>query len=256
MVDRNPVVSPENAETTAIAAERLSHAFEDHRRLADLRRLLAGRGAHLVGGAVRDIVRGVEPLELDLAIEGDAIALALALDPKARTYKRYGTATVILDGHRIDLASTRTETYAHDGALPLVSAATIDEDLARRDFTINAMAFSLDEEGRLRDPRRGLADLDTRLLRVLHGRSMRDDPTRALRAARYSARLGFVPEPGTLQQIRLAPLDVVSEQRVEAELRRAAGEPDPGAVFGLLVSWGLAEPVLERAREWLAAGRG
>ena len=128
---------------------------------------------------------------------------------------------------KIDIAQTRTESYPAPGALPEVRPASIADDLARRDFTVNAMAFPLSEDRQLLDPHGGLDDLRAGLLRVLHDGSFIDDPTRALRAARYAARFGFEPEPQTARLLRGADLSTVSEDRIDNELRRIAAEDDP-----------------------------
>ena len=155
------------------------------------------------------------------------------------THERFGTAAVQLDGLEVDLASARAESYPHPGALPEVRPATLVDDLARRDFTINAMAIPLAGEPELIDPHGGLADLERGVLRVLHDGSFVDDPTRALRAARYTARFGFEVEAETERLARAADLGTVSENRVEAELRKLAAEVEPRAGFELLDSWGL-----------------
>ena len=131
-------------------------------------------------------------------------------------------------GRTVDVARARAESYPYPGALPEVRPAGIDEDLSRRDFSVNAMAVALSAPGELIDPHGGQEDLRRGLLRALHERSLADDPTRALRAARYAARLGLEPEPGTLDQIRAADLNSVSADRIEAERRRLAAEPEPG----------------------------
>lgn len=237
MVDRTPAVNHRNQIDTA---ERLSLAFAESRRLMRLREQLQGRQAHLVGGAVRDVLLGLEPRELDVAVEGDAIALALDLDPEATVHERFGTASITLDDGPVDLAMARTEIYARGGALPEVSPASIDDDLSRRDFTVNAIAVALDDLT-MRDPHRGISDLEAGVLRVLHDRSLRDDPTRALRAARYCSRLALEPDPPTLSQLQTAPLGEISSARVEAELRRAGAEPDPVAALLMLHGWNRAE---------------
>ena len=204
-----------------------------------LRDAVAGAGAHIVGGAVRDLLLGRERVDVDVVVEGDAIALARRIDPEATVHERFGTASVSLDGLTVDLASARSESYARPGALPDVRPGTLAEDLARRDFTINAMAVELSGEGGLLDPHDGAGDLAARVLRVLHDGSFADDPTRALRAARYAARLGLALDPGTEKLLRGADLRTVSAQRVEAELRRIAAEADPARAIGLAAGWGL-----------------
>ena len=127
--------------------------------------------------------------------------------------------------------------------------ASLRDDLARRDFSVNAMAVPLDGPAELIDPHGGLADLGARVLRVLHTRSFTDDPTRALRAARYAARLGFTLEPETEGLLRGTDLATVSRERVEAELRRLAAEAEPVEALRLLVEWGVvdADPDLAAA---------
>jgi tRNA nucleotidyltransferase (CCA-adding enzyme) len=195
--------------------------------------------AYLVGGAVRDLLLGLEGGDLDVAIEGDADALA---DLPGFELEREGlflTGRLHTDDVRVDVAQARAEAYPRPGALPEVRPATISEDLARRDFTINAMAFPLAADGELLDPHGGLEDLRSELLRVLHPRSFVDDPTRALRAARYAARFGLELEPDTDRLLRLSDLSVVSDDRVQNELRRAAAEPDPALVVQLILDWGV-----------------
>lgn len=202
----------------------------------------AGEPVYVVGGAVRDLLLGRERADLDLVVEGDAAALAARLGGAAIEHGRFGTAKVGVDGHEIDIASARSEAYAHPGALPEVTVpATIEEDLGRRDFTINAMAIPLFGEERLIDPCGGEADLRAGLLRVLHAKSFADDPTRAIRAARYAARFGFEPEPETGRLLRAADLETVSAERREAELLRLAGEASAPEAYRLLGEWGLAD---------------
>jgi tRNA nucleotidyltransferase (CCA-adding enzyme) len=206
-----------------------------------LREAAAGTKPHLVGGAVRDLLRGDERADVDVVVEGDAIEVARRLSDDPVLHERFGTATVSLDGLTVDLAGARAEAYPAPGALPEVRPGDLADDLARRDFTVNAMAVPLDGPAVLVDPHGGAGDLEAGLLRVLHSGSFADDPTRALRAARYGARLGLTPEPETERLLRAADLTTVSEQRVEAELRRIAAEPDPAAVVSLARGWGLLD---------------
>jgi tRNA nucleotidyltransferase (CCA-adding enzyme) len=225
--------------------------------IAEVRAALAGEPAYLVGGALRDVLRGLSgaDVDVDVAVEGDAIALARRAGTLVRAHERFGTATVEVAGARIDLAMTRRERYPEPGALPEVEPADIAADLARRDFTVNAMAFPLTGERRLLDPYGGARDLSAGVLRVLHPGSLRDDPTRALRAARYAARLGAGLEPETERLVRAADLSAVSADRVEAELRLIAAEERAIAALELLADWGLAgieRGGPERARAALA----
>ncbi|MGZ5314993.1 MAG: hypothetical protein ACXW0S_03920 [Solirubrobacterales bacterium] len=209
--------------------------------IAELRAAAAGRRPHLVGGAVRDLLRGEARTDLDVVVEGEIGSIAEALGGELVEHERFDTANVVLGELDVDIARARTETYARPGALPAVAPATIAEDLARRDFTVNAMAVPLEGEAELLDPHGGLADLRAGLLHVLHPGSFADDPTRALRAARYSARLGFSLEPETERQLRAADLATVSEDRIIGELGRIAVEERPSAALALIADWGLLD---------------
>jgi tRNA nucleotidyltransferase (CCA-adding enzyme) len=156
-------------------------------------------------------------------------------------HPRFATAKAVVGGVGVDLAAARAESYERPGALPEVRPAQIGADLARRDFTVNAMALSLGDERRLIDPHGGLDDLAAGRLRVLHEASFRDDPTRALRAARYAARFGFQPEPETLRLLVATDLDTVSADRQRAELLRICAEPAAPQALRLLDEWGVLE---------------
>jgi tRNA nucleotidyltransferase (CCA-adding enzyme) len=204
-----------------------------------LRDAAEGAPLYLVGGALRDLLLGRPRDDLDVVVEGDAVALARRLGGDAIEHERFWTAKARLGEVEIDLASARAESYPAPGALPEVRPAGLREDLARRDFTINAMALALQGEPELIDPHSGRADLEAGLLRVLHDRSFVDDPTRALRAARYAARFGFELEDRTAKQLRAADLGTVSEDRRAAELLRLASEPQAPRGLELAAEWGL-----------------
>lgn len=213
-----------------------------HPELDAVREAASDELVYLVGGAVRDLLLGRERADVDLVIVGDAAALATRLGADPVEHERFATAKVELDGHEVDVATARTETYSEPGALPEVAPASeIEADLGRRDFTINAMALPLSGEPRLIDPHGGRADLEAGLLRVLHPGSFLDDPTRALRAARYAARFGFALEPETEALVRATDLATVSADRRRTELLRLAAEPEAARGFGLLAEWGLVE---------------
>ncbi len=202
--------------------------------------LAADPPVYLVGGAVRDLLLGRAPRELDLCADADAAQLAIRLGGRARTHERFGTCTVELDGARYDIARTRSEAYARPGALPTVAPAGLDTDLKRRDFTVNALALALSggARGELYAVPSAAGDLAARILRVLHDGSFRDDPTRLLRLVRYAARLGFAPEHHTARLAADAvadrALETVSATRIGNELRLLAREPDPvRALLGL-----------------------
>lgn len=196
---------------------------------------------YLVGGAVRDLMLSRPRADVDLVVVGDAATLAAKLGEPLE-HERFATAKVELDGHEVDIATARSETYPHPGALPEVEPATdIGTDLARRDFTVNAMALPLLGVPELIDPYGGRADLEAGLLRVLHKHSFADDPTRGIRAARYAARFGFELEPETATLIRETDLATLSADRRRTELLRLAAEPEAPRGFRLLAEWGLIE---------------
>jgi tRNA nucleotidyltransferase (CCA-adding enzyme) len=194
-----------------------------------LRAFAPDEGVHLVGGAVRDLMLEREPRELDLVVEGDVDAAAARLEGEVKAHDRFGTARVRVGGCAFDLVRARAEVYAQPGALPDVRPGSLDEDLHRRDVTINAMALDLD--GELRAVPGALEDLHAGVLRVLHDRSFVDDPTRVWRVARYAARLGFTVEDHTRALAARADPTTVSGDRLGAELRLALREPDPPAAF-------------------------
>jgi tRNA nucleotidyltransferase (CCA-adding enzyme) len=207
-----------------------------------LREAAQGTPLYVVGGSVRDLMLGRRPLGLDVAVDGDAAELAGRLGGDVLEHEPFLTAVTTLDGIPLDLASTRTESYPQPGALPEVRPASLEEDLPRRDFTVNAMAWPLQGEPELIDPFSGRADLEAGLLRVLHDASFVDDPTRALRAARYAARLGLELEPRTAELIREADLGTVSADRRAAELLLIAAEPQAARGLQLAAEWGLVRP--------------
>lgn len=245
----------------AVRIDNLDEALrEEHPELDAVRDAAGSNPVFLVGGAVRDLLLGRKRTDVDLVVIGDAASLASGLGAEAVEHERFATAKAHLDGHEVDIASAREETYARPGALPEVSpATTIEEDLRRRDFTINAMALPLQGEVRLIDPHGGRDDLEGSLLRVLHARSFVDDPTRALRAARYASRFDLLLEEETDALLRATDLDTVSAERRRAELLRLAAEPEAARGYELLAEWGLVEmrpdgvALAARARELLTS---
>lgn len=209
---------------------------------------------YLVGGAVRDLLLGRGRGDIDLAVEGDPADLAAALGAETvAAHSRFGTLKIAWEGEEIDLAATRRERYPQPGALPLVDVgAPIRIDLARRDFTVNAMAVPLADPRELLDPYDGQVDLQAGLLRVIHDGSFVDDPTRAIRAARYAARFGFGLEEGTEALLRAADLERVTPDRCAEELRRLAAEASGVEGLELLAGWGLVRPRAE-GLEWARA---
>jgi tRNA nucleotidyltransferase (CCA-adding enzyme) len=256
------------------AAHAIKTPEEAIERLGSLpggRELLAQAGKRddiaLVGGAVRDLLLGHWPRELDVTVAGDSAslagAIAASISPSERPYghavepilhERFGTASVVWGYGRIDIAELRAESYAAPGALPEVRPAEIQEDLARRDFTVNALSLPLAgmQRGAILAVEGALEDLSAGVLRVLHEQSFHDDPTRILRLARYAARLGFDIEPGTralaVQAIESGALRTVSGGRIGAELLLAAREADARAAvraldeMGVLAALGIQSP--------------
>jgi tRNA nucleotidyltransferase (CCA-adding enzyme) len=230
----SPKPDPEHPDAGTLA-ERLATLPA----LGRIREAVGDLSTYLVGGAVRDLLLGRPRADVDVVVEGDAAEVARRLGGEPVTHERFATATARVNGLEVDLATARTETYTHPGALPEVRPATLAEDLARRDFTINAMAIPLSGAPELIDPHGGRDDLARGVVRVLHEASFVDDPTRALRAARYATRFGFQVEDETERLARAADLGTVSEDRVEAELRKLAAEDDPRPGFKMLDEWGL-----------------
>jgi tRNA nucleotidyltransferase (CCA-adding enzyme) len=193
------------------------------------------RTLYLVGGGVRDLVLGQEVADIDVVAEDEVESLAeraaAALGGRCVGHRAFGTVTLEGEGFRIDLAMARAETYTRPGALPRVKAASIDDDLARRDFTINAMALRLcgRQRGRLLDPFHGMGDIASGLVRVLHDRSFIDDATRILRAVRYATRFSFHVEKETLGLLKrdLPYLDTISGARLRHEILRLLAEQEP-----------------------------
>lgn len=194
-----------------------------------------GMNLYLVGGVVRDLLLERFNTDLDMVVDGDAIKLAeeiaLKLQAKIITHSRFGTATIKWDKRSADFVTARAETYTHPGALPKIKHGTIKDDLARRDFTINAMAVALntDNYGELIDPLGGRADLEKEEIRVLHEKSFQDDATRIWRAIRYEQRLDFHIEPMTLLLIErdLNMLKTVSGDRIRHEVELVLKEEEP-----------------------------
>jgi tRNA nucleotidyltransferase (CCA-adding enzyme) len=257
------VTAPESGLKSRRAAGRRSRRDDDAVLDADpeillerFGRLPAGRlllerlrgapsAVYLVGGAVRDLILQIEPRELDLVIETELDPLIELLGASGTLHDRFGTANLELDGHSYDVARARSETYSRPGALPTVAAADLDEDLWRRDFTVNAIALGVwgPPRGELIALYPALDDLRARMIRVLHDGSFIDDPTRLFRLALYSSRLRFTIEPHTFELARAAiavgALETVSGPRIGAELRRLAAEPDPVSAVGALGPLGI-----------------
>jgi tRNA nucleotidyltransferase (CCA-adding enzyme) len=213
------------------------------KRLSQLRGLgnLADEGgvsSYLVGGVVRDLLLKKENWDLDITVEGDGIAFARLVAARygagLAVFERFATARLAFrDGLKMDIATTRRESYAQPADLPTVQPASIEEDLARRDFTINAMAVQLNSRqfGRLLDPYGGQRDLRTRTIRILHAGSFQDDPTRIFRAIRFEQRFNFRLERTTLRLLAKAAstnlIQRLSGPRLQNEIILLFAEHDP-----------------------------
>lgn len=234
-----------STDLTTTGGEGNGKTVDGHRFVLDCAARIAeesGLEAYLVGGPVRDHLLGVITTDLDITVVGDAMAVAerLAAEIQGRltVHQRFGTATVTAGSLTIDLVTARREAYPSPGALPNVEPGGIADDLARRDFTINAMAMPLPATStRLVDPHNGSADLKAGLIRVLHDGSFRDDPTRILRAVRYAARFGFAIERETADLMEEAlsarALSTLTGDRLRHELERTFHEQDPIAPLQL-----------------------
>lgn len=228
-----------------------------------------GLAVYAVGGPVRDLLLGFGLRDVDLLVEGEgAKALAEAAAPadaRLTRHDRFGTVLLQLGSARVDLSTTRRETYTHPGALPRVEPGSLHEDLMRRDFSVNALALPLSQSAREKydrviDPDDGLDDLNRRRLRALHPRSFHDDPTRVLRAARLAPRLGLSLTRGSRAVLRDALRDGafgrVSGDRLRREMMKVFGDAqyglDPSRALRLLSNWhvlGALEPGLVLERE-------
>lgn len=197
-----------------------------------------GYSAYVVGGVVRDLLLGIDNLDVDLVVEGDGIAFARALAKdnggRVKVHERFGTAVVLFpDGFKLDVATARTEYYEYPTALPTVEQSSIKKDLYRRDFTINTLAVRLNPRtfGQLIDFYGGQRDLKERLIRVLHSLSFVEDPTRVFRAIRFELRFGFHLSKETLALIKGAVkmelFHRLSGQRLLDELRFLFSERTP-----------------------------
>lgn len=248
-----PTITPQIDPTTAqrvLGAEHLN-LIEQIAEFAQEEDILL----YMVGGVVRDLILERRNTDIDFVVEGNAIAFAdrvcAAYGGRIHAFKPFGTARWLLDEvtaakfavplatlpDHIDFATTRSELYEHPTALPTVYNSSIKLDLRRRDFTINTLAVQMCPKHvmwRILDFYGGLADLEQHLIRVLHSLSFVDDPTRILRAVRFSERLQFAIEPRTMELIQTAlpMLRRITGERIRNELELLLIEPAP--INGLL----------------------
>jgi len=190
--------------------------------------------SYLVGGIVRDTILGRRSFDIDITVSGDSIRIAQLLQKRLKgrlkVYKDFKTASIELPKVRIDVARTRKEFYPSPGHLPLVKPGTLFDDLKRRDFSINAIAFGISKKnfGEIIDPFGGIEDIKKGVIRVLHNKSFIDDPTRIFRALRYKNRFNFTLEPKTEDLMREAidngMISLLSGQRILNELELILSE--------------------------------
>ena len=214
--------------------QRLVKVLEEASQLADRCQV----SLFVVGGCVRDLLLGIENLDLDLVVEGDGIAFARklgeVLHARVKIHERFGTAILLLrDGFRLDVATARTEYYEYPTALPTVEQSSIKKDLYRRDFTMNALAVRLNGKGfgDVLDFYGGQQDLNDKAIRVLHGLSFVEDPTRVFRAIRFESRFGFQLGKDTAALIagavKMNLFQRLSGHRLLEELKLLLGEGKP-----------------------------
>ncbi|MEE9198261.1 MAG: hypothetical protein V3U26_00530 [Dehalococcoidia bacterium] len=221
-----------------------------------------GQPLYLVGGRVRGLLLGLGDGDMDLVVEGDALAVAQGLADEhggeVVAHPRFGTAKYRQGDLTIDLATARSEVYPRPGALPQVRPGPIDADLTRRDFTINAMALHLSppQIGRLLDPFNGRGDLEGGLIRILHPASFIDDATRIMRALRYEQRLGFRLEERTEELLLrdISYLETVGVDRLRHELELILREERPEPALARAHELGVLRQIHSslRADDWLA----
>lgn len=211
-----------------------------------------GLTAWAVGGAARQHLTGEILKDIDTAVEGPATVLAdrlaTAWGAEMTAHDTFGTVALTRpDGISVDIAPTRIERYPAPGALPVVAPASIGEDIARRDFTVNAIAVCLkpDRFGDVYDPTGGREDLNRGVLRILHPGSFRDDPTRLFRAARYAVRYGLEPTAETDTAVEQADVRSVSSDRRRAEVERICAETKWAEKVVWLNRWGIWKTLSE-----------
>lgn len=215
-----------------------------------------GAPAYVVGGYVRDRLLGRPTKDIDIVCVGDGIKLAEKLasklypSPKVVVYSRFRTAMLRYEGVEIEFVGARRESYSPDSRKPEVEQGTLEDDQNRRDFTINALAVSLNEAdfGRIVDPFGGLEHLEEKRIKtpLEPGRTFSDDPLRMMRAIRFATQLGFAIDPGTFQAIAKykSRIHIISKERIATELEKILKTPNPSVGFKLLFDCGLLQLIL------------
>src|SRR5664279_2671090 len=205
----------------------------------------AGLNLYLTGGSIRDLITGFPIRDIDLSIQGNPLKLQKELEKAGISVQGVDedlkTLHLLMPGNvRAEINLTRSETYDKPGKPPVISQATINEDLRRRDFTVNAMALSLNpgSRGLLLDTFNGIADIEAKVLRVLHNYAFLEDPVRLLRATRLSARFHWPLEERTQARYDSAKennyIEYVGKRSIGSELEQLAHEDDPIAIMRAL----------------------
>ena len=218
-----------------------------------------GVRAFVIGGYVRDCFLGRECNDIDIVVEGSGMDLAVAVGKKVRSkvslFKNFGTAMLHFEGDEIEFVGARKESYRRDSRKPIVEDGTLEEDQMRRDFTINAMALSLQKDsfGELVDPFGGIRDLSQGIIRTPldPDTTYSDDPLRMLRAVRFATKLStpdhtFTIVPESLESMHRMRdrLDILSKERIVDELNKMLLTPRPSMAFRLMDDTGLLEKIL------------
>ena len=210
-----------------------------------------GVEAYLIGGFVRDKIIGRKTKDADIVCVGDGIGLAKAVakrfkpEPKFSYFKNFGTAHIKVDDFDLEFVGARKESYRYHSRKPEVSSGTLKDDQDRRDFTINALAISLNEKdyGKLIDPFDGMKDIKKGIIRTPLDplQTFSDDPLRMMRAIRFASQLGFTIEQKTFQAIKddADRISIVSQERITDELLKIIDSPIPSVGFDLLYQSGL-----------------
>ncbi|MBQ8745490.1 MAG: HD domain-containing protein [Rikenellaceae bacterium] len=220
-----------------------------------IQRIVDDRGlqAFVIGGFVRDYYLRRPSNDIDVVVIGSGIEVAEALGRELHTkvsvFKTFGTAMLRCDGWEIEFVGARKESYSRDSRKPVVEAGTIEDDQRRRDFTINALAWSLNDAtfGELVDPFDGMGDMERLIIRTPCDPDVTfdDDPLRMLRAVRFASQLGFDIYPDTFDAIQRNAhrIEIVSKERIITEINKIVLSPRPSIGFELLEMTGLLKLV-------------
>ena len=225
-----------------------------------------GVETYLIGGFVRDKILKRATKDADIVCVGDGIELAKAVAkqfnpvPQVSYFKNFGTAHLkTTDGFDVEFVGARKESYRFDSRKPAVEPGTIEDDQKRRDFTINALAISLNNNdyGKLIDPFGGMMDIENKIIKtpMEPAQTFSDDPLRMMRAIRFATQLNFVIEDRTLQAIKdnAGRINIISQERITDELNKIIASPKPSIGFDLLYKTGLLQIIFPQMVELAGA---